>query len=170
VATGIEEIWDVEFSPDGTLLAVAGAGVDVPLIDVATRAPARALLTNQAARITALAFSPNGRLLATGSADSTIAIWDIATRQTVGRPLDLHADDVYGLAFSPDGGLLASAGLDGKIFLSVVEYEDPVSAACSIAARDLTPEEQAQYVGQAAGVVNGCPDGPGSRGQNEQGE
>lgn len=156
VATGYAEIWDMEFSPDGALLAVAGSGVDVLLVDVATRAVVGTLLTNQTARIISLAFSPDGALLATGSTDSTIAIWDMTTRRTVGRPLGMHRDDVYALAFSPDGSLLASADLGGRIFLSVVEYDDPVRTACGVAARDLSPEEGAQYIGGDGQPVDRC--------------
>ncbi len=167
VATGLAEIWDVDFSPDGTLLAIAGSSVDVLLIDTATHATTGTLLTNQTTRINSLAFSPDGALLATGSADSTIAIWDVATRQTVGRPLGVHVDSVYALAFSPNGRLLASADLGGRIFLSVIAFDDPAQIACSVAARDLMPEERAQYIGQGVSLADGCRQPAAARGGNE---
>ena len=154
--TGLRQVWDVTFSPDGALLGVAGEPETIVLIDVAERTMAGRLLTGQAPRVYGLAFSPDGALLASAGADATIALWDVAARQRVGRPLDAHEAAVFALAFSPDGRLLASADLDGYLFLTVMEHQNPVSPACAIAGRDLTPEERAQYVGtDAAGAA--CP-------------
>lgn len=155
--TGLTTIRDVAFAPDGLLLAVAGEPETVALIDVTERALSGRLLTNQTPRVDALAFTPDGALLATAGADSTIALWDVASRQGMGLPLDLHEAEVFALAFSPDGRLLASADLSGEIFLTVMNYREPVTLACAIANRDLTLEERAQYVGPNAPVGAACP-------------
>jgi WD40 repeat protein len=157
VITGLSQVWDVAFSPDGRVLAAAGAGGAVPLIDVAAGRVAGRLLTDQTTRVNALAFSPDGRLLATGGGDGTIIVWDIIDRQATGFPLAFHSDPVFALRFDPDGRVLASADLGGRIFLSVIDYEDPVALACAIAARDLTAEERTQYVGGDAPAVD-CSD------------
>jgi WD40 repeat protein len=158
IPTGLKQIWDVEFSPAGSTLAVVGSGEVVPLIDVASRRVQSRLLTHQANRINAVAFSPDGSLLATGGSDSTIVVWDVSSRHAVGLPLTMHSDEISALQFSLDGKVLASADRGGNIFLSVVEYDDPVQAICSIASRNLTREEWSQYIGVEVEYREICPD------------
>ena len=113
---GKGKINEIQYSPDGTRLAVAGS-IGVWLYDVATfREPA--LLTGHTEVVWSLAFSPDGKTLAsgTGNADGTIQLWDTSTgqlKQTIAR----HPDNVNTLCFSPDGQILVSGSSDNKIRL-----------------------------------------------------
>jgi WD40 repeat protein len=68
-------IWQVVFSPDGSLLASAGGDGSVRIWDV--RGNRSQMVTWHAAGVTSLGFSPDGRLLASGSLDHTLRIWGV---------------------------------------------------------------------------------------------
>jgi WD40 repeat protein/beta-lactamase regulating signal transducer with metallopeptidase domain len=101
------------YSPDGSVLAVAGDDGVVLVRDVASgRVIAR--LEGHGDAVSCLAFSPDGRALATGSYDRTIKLWDLASGRELAT-LSGHANWVFALAFSPDGRVLASAGHDKTV-------------------------------------------------------
>ena len=69
---GKGRIGEMQYSPDGKLLAVA-SGIGVWLYDVATHQEV-ALLTEHTSAVDYLAFSPDGRTFASGSTDGTIIL------------------------------------------------------------------------------------------------
>ena len=101
----------VAFSPDGSLLASAGADDVVRLWEVATGAKLRRLTGH-----TDVAFSPDGSMLASAGDDKTVRLWDVVTGAEV-RAFIGHSGAVNGVAFSPDGSMLASAGNDATVRL-----------------------------------------------------
>jgi WD40 repeat protein len=108
--TGGGPVRVTRFSPNGSILLVAGGG-GARLFDVA-----HGFAMRQLRPVTALAdaaFDVNGRLIAAGGSgsDHSVHIWDVET----GAPLfDLQTDGaLLSVAFSPDGRLVAASGTDG---------------------------------------------------------
>lgn len=116
-AEGVTQV--VRVSPDGSLLAAAGADTSVRLWSLGDPAgPVGAPVDGGGGTVFALAFSPDGALLAAGGGDQTVRVWDIAdpdAPRPVGGPLTEAASTVYALAFSPDGTTLAAAAGDGAL-------------------------------------------------------
>lgn len=114
-----ELIYDLEFSPDGTLFAVAagtpGQQDEVKLFSAADGKLVRDLVaTNDSAL--AVAFSPDGKRLAVASADKTLRVFGL---DTGARELSIDVQDwALDVAWSSDGTKLASASRDkgAKIF------------------------------------------------------
>ena len=106
-------LYNLAFSPDGRLLAVA-TSIGLYLYDIPALSEVRFIATDAA--VLDIAFSPDGRLLASGSSDKTVRLWDAASGQLV-RTLEGHTDSVYSVAFSPDGRLLAFGSDDTTVRL-----------------------------------------------------
>ncbi|MGR6966276.1 nSTAND1 domain-containing NTPase [Geodermatophilus sp. URMC 61] len=109
--------FDVALSPDGALVATAGADGTVRLWEAATGQPRGAPLTGHTDAVTTVAYSPDGALVASAGEDGTVRLWDPATGLPHGAPLAGHNGAVNAVAFSPDGTLLASAGADATVRL-----------------------------------------------------
>ncbi len=114
---GKGEINEVAYSPDGTLLAVAGS-IGIWLYDTETLQE-RALLTGHTQWVSSVSFSPDGKTIASASSDPTgseytVRLWDVATATQKGT-LE-HTGAVYSVSFSPDGKTIAT-GSWGELFL-----------------------------------------------------
>ncbi len=106
----------VEFSPDGELLATAGGDGTIKFWDVNT---GQALLTLDAHPdnvVIDLAFSPDGTCLLSGGWEGTAKLWEVATGQLL-HTLAGHSSSIQGVAFSPDGKRLITGSEDGTLIV-----------------------------------------------------
>ncbi|HUG85905.1 MAG TPA: WD40 repeat domain-containing protein, partial [Euzebya sp.] len=117
----------VTMSPDGSVLAVWGAGRGVQLHDRATHAHLGALGIGPEISLTGIDFTGDGSRLVTMSCPrgvdpcpATLEVWDVSTRQRVAGPV--AAGDVWeflenGVAFTGDEAHVVTAGADGIVYL-----------------------------------------------------
>ena len=111
-------ITTIQFSPDGTLLAV-GSNIGVWLYDTET-GEERSLFGSDVCE--ALSFSPDGRFLTASSDETLIQLWEIATEREV--PLiDLYADASV-LRFSSDGKTLIGLYGSGHAAITRLNIEN----------------------------------------------
>lgn len=96
----------VAISPDGRLLATAGAD---SLIRV-YRLPDLSLqqsLSGHTASVSTLSFSPDGQLLASGGRDRVVKIWNIENGRELRTISEGLSQGIYQVRFSPDGKNIA---------------------------------------------------------------
>jgi hypothetical protein len=112
VTGGFDYISDIEFSPDGALLATAGV-----LGGVQLRSPDGAPLGAQlASGATQVAFSPDGTMVAGATMDGRVDLYRLEDRGLVRSfEIDSESGGFAELAFSPDGELLIAAGASKSI-------------------------------------------------------
>ena len=107
---GRGKIREIQYSPNGTILAVASS-IGIWLYDMKTYQEI-ALLTEHPSQVSSVAFTPDGCTLASGSMDGTIHLWDIKTSsyknilEPSERTLSAFTIRAPSLAFSPDGKTL----------------------------------------------------------------
>jgi dipeptidyl aminopeptidase/acylaminoacyl peptidase len=113
VGSSTDAFLDVKFSPDGTLLAAAGADHSLSIFDVASGARRQHLLVHSDA-VTAVAFSPDSKQVASVSLDRTAKIFDAASGKLVATYRD-HQAPLYAVVFTPDGKQVMTAGRDKAV-------------------------------------------------------
>ncbi|HEU5086594.1 MAG TPA: serine/threonine-protein kinase [Roseiflexaceae bacterium] len=110
-------VWSVAWSPNGQLLASAGADQTVRVWEAANGQLLRMLkLHGFMNSANAVAFHPAGELLASAGNDGSIWLWRVADGDCV-AVLHGHYGPVTSIAWSPDGTTLASAGEDTTVRL-----------------------------------------------------
>ena len=155
--------FSLAFSPDGTLLAVAG-GYEVRVLDVATRRqigdPFINTSNSDQDEFTSAAFSSDSQTLAVGTTSGTVQLYMVSTGQEIGESLPVSSSQgisVTAVALDQSGRFLAAGANDGSIRIWNVSYLVDVPARlCAAAGQTLTPAEWAGYVHGLA-YENICP-------------
>lgn len=101
---------DVEFSPDGRLLAVASHDGSVTFWQASNGRFVRRL-ADESDSLADEEFSPDGTLLATASSDGGIRVWDVKTGQRTFFFTE-HAAPATHVAFDPTGTYVVSTSAD----------------------------------------------------------
>lgn len=108
-------ITNVEFSPDGLLLASRDYNNTIRLWNAFSGELLQAF-DGKDNRITALAIDRDGKIIANGGADGTVRLWSVADGRST-QTLTATTSPVTSLVFSPDLSTLATANQDGTIRL-----------------------------------------------------
>jgi WD40 repeat protein/DNA-binding SARP family transcriptional activator len=103
-----------------------------------------------AAPVASLDFSPRGSLLASvGGSDGTLKLWQTPSLAAYGADFPLAPAGWGAAAFTPDGSRLVALFDDGDGVIWPVTLRAWLQHACSIAGRNLTPDEWSRYIGSA---------------------
>ncbi|GAA4607786.1 WD40 repeat protein [Actinoplanes octamycinicus] len=122
-ATGDAHLSAMEFSVDGTTLALADTDGATALWTVrrdetfAWLSTLLATVTTPEGPVRSLAFSPDGRRLTTAGGRKTATLWTTKgrfAREEVAAMPGPFPENVVGLTFTPDSRSLIAAGWDGK--------------------------------------------------------
>jgi WD40 repeat protein/serine/threonine protein kinase len=103
---------DVQFSPDGRLVATAAWDNRVCVWELATGKPLASL--RHPDWTYAAPFSPDGKYLLTACRDDMARLWDWRAGRLVCPPFE-HEHEVHAVAFMPDGRHVLSASDDGTV-------------------------------------------------------
>ena len=106
-------VFAIDFSPDGKLVAAAGADRALRVWETET-GKLVATIEDHADWILDVAFSPDGTRLATASRDKTCKVFDVVKKESL-VTFPGHAASVHCVRFSPDGKLIFSGGEDNLI-------------------------------------------------------
>jgi len=112
---GDGRVWGLDFSPEGRLLAAAGPGRSVTVVDWRTHETVLDVAGDGWA--TAVAFSPDGKQLASAEGDGAVVrVWDVpeGDSRSAGQPRRVLGGfgQPFALAYSPNGRRLAAVSRD----------------------------------------------------------
>lgn len=108
-------IFNLEFSPDGSLLVAACEKRSILMFDPLSRQLLSAVDNAHLDCVNCVRFL-DSRVFATCSDDSTVALWDARNLKNRIRTLHGHSNWVKNIEFSQNDGLLVTSGFDGSIY------------------------------------------------------
>uniref|UniRef100_A0A224XL80 Putative wd40 domain protein n=1 Tax=Panstrongylus lignarius TaxID=156445 RepID=A0A224XL80_9HEMI len=108
-------IFNLEFSPDGSLLVAACEKRSILMFDPLSRQLLNTVDNAHFDCVNCVRFL-DSRVFATCSDDSTVALWDARNLKTRIRTLHGHSNWVKNIEFSQSDGLLVTSGFDGSIY------------------------------------------------------
>ncbi|XP_041970131.1 DDB1- and CUL4-associated factor 10 [Aricia agestis] len=108
-------VFNLEFSPEGTLLVAACEKKSIQIFDPLTHQRIHTVNGAHSDCVNCVKFL-DGRMFATCSDDTTIALWDVRNLKKKIRSLLGHSNWVKNIEFSVKDKLLVTSGLDGSIY------------------------------------------------------
>lgn len=107
------EVWGVDWSLDGSLIALGWTGGVAALVD-STSGAVKAELRGHGGAVRGVAFAPDGKTVVTACDDRMVRVFNTADGSLV-RTLTGHTEGVFGVDFTPDGARLATASADRSV-------------------------------------------------------
>ncbi|XP_064200313.1 DDB1- and CUL4-associated factor 10-like [Anguilla rostrata] len=107
-------VFNLEYSPDGSVLTVACEQTEVLLFDPISSRHIRTLVEAHEDCVNNIRFLDN-RLFATCSDDTTIALWDLRNLNSKVCSLHGHASWVKNIEYDTNTRLLVTSGFDGNV-------------------------------------------------------
>uniref|UniRef100_A0A182M1I0 Uncharacterized protein n=1 Tax=Anopheles culicifacies TaxID=139723 RepID=A0A182M1I0_9DIPT len=151
--------FNLEFSPDGTLLVAACQKKSIVLFDPLTEIQICAVKNAHTECVNCIKFIDH-RIFATCSDDTTVALWDIRNLTTKLRTLNGHSGWVKNIEYSKRDGMLLSSGFDGSIYAweinNFTEYGSVyrrVLHTSGLLRSRLTPDENRLVLSMSSGYL-----------------
>jgi WD40 repeat protein len=142
-----DETVSLAFAPNAPVLAAGTVGGTVELWNPDTGKRLAPPLLADSSGIADVAFDPSGqRFAVTGSQDGTVEVWFTASLEQEGPRLGADPNSTAAAAFEPGGNGLLVVDDQGGAFtwpMSLAAWE---RRSCSLAGRNLTRAEWAEYV------------------------
>ncbi|XP_058825262.1 DDB1- and CUL4-associated factor 10 [Topomyia yanbarensis] len=107
--------YNLEFSPDGSILVAACEKKTIVLFDPITEKQMCTIKNAHNDSVNCVKFLDN-RMFATCSDDTTVALWDTRNLKSKIRSLHGHSNWVKNIEYSKKDCLLVTSGFDGSIF------------------------------------------------------
>ncbi|OCF74989.1 hypothetical protein I204_03836 [Kwoniella mangroviensis CBS 8886] len=111
-----DEVWRIEWSPDGMYLASSGKDKTVVIWQLKYGIVPFQHLKEHTDSVDAMAWSPDGKTLVTG-ADKNIFVWDVKTGELQPKSSSgsQHSDTISAIQWLPDGSEFVVASMDCKV-------------------------------------------------------
>jgi eukaryotic-like serine/threonine-protein kinase len=106
-------VFDVKWSPDGSLVASASNDSTVHIWDP-SNGQKRVIYSGHTASANAVTWSPDSKLVASAGSDLKVQVWEVSSGSTL-RTYHGHTRNIRTVSWSPEGQRIASAGDDGKV-------------------------------------------------------
>ncbi|MFG1622708.1 BTAD domain-containing putative transcriptional regulator [Kribbella sp. NPDC049227] len=137
------------YSPDGSMIALAGASGELFTIDVATRSLRHAPTLGHSDEAVFVRFSPDGSKLVSGADDGTVSLWDAHSLELLGQVSVASGGKPVGAvpSFADGNDVVQIAAYDGMVYRWDTRIERAIAAACAMAGRNLTADEWSQAFG-----------------------
>ncbi|KAE8752191.1 hypothetical protein FOCC_FOCC000984 [Frankliniella occidentalis] len=108
-------VFNLEFSPDGSLLVAACEKRSFLMFDALSQKQVHAVENAHRDCVNCVRFL-DSRTFVTCSDDSTVALWDARNLKSSIRTLHGHSNWVKNIEYSQNDGLLVTSGFDGSIY------------------------------------------------------
>ena len=131
----------VEFSPDGSLLAVGSYHGLVRLFSTRTWKPVGRALDGHDGRVISMSFTPDGDVLATAGQEGDVIFWDVKRRRQLGSPMTVEAEHFANAVLTRDGKWLFAASNGTRAVRFPMSPAAWTRHACRVAGRELTQQE-----------------------------
>jgi WD40 repeat protein len=136
-----------EISPDGGKLAVVTNSGDVGLVELDSHTWIRPPMPAHTEPVWGKAWAPDGSFFVSAGQDGRVSLWDGGTGDPLGTVVPGAADSWGLVEVLPDGHTVMIATTGNDVFTWDTRIESWIERACTIAGRNLTPEEWREAFG-----------------------